>query len=83
MKCPACNFENRDGAKFYNQCAVPLPVSCGSCGAENAPGAKFCNECATSLKGVSHPTAVTATKAPLSYTRRHLAEKILTSQSAL
>jgi class 3 adenylate cyclase len=45
-------------------------------------GAKFCNKCATPLKGVVHP-AVVPTKAPLSYTPRHLAGKILTSRSAL
>jgi class 3 adenylate cyclase/tetratricopeptide (TPR) repeat protein len=52
-------------------------VSCPSCGHENPAGARFCNDCGA-------PLAVpTITPEPRSYTPRHLAEKILASQSAL
>jgi class 3 adenylate cyclase len=47
MHCPQCGSDNREGAKFCNECATPLPLRCPSCGTENRPGAKFCNECAT------------------------------------
>src|SRR5205823_420615 len=49
MQCPNCACENREGAKFCNECAAPLPLRCLACGTENRPGAKFCNECAASL----------------------------------
>ena len=49
MRCPNCGCENREGAKFCNECAAPLALRCPSCGTENRPGAKFCNECAASL----------------------------------
>ena len=49
MRCLQCGSDNREGAKFCNECATPLPLHCSSCGTENRPGAKFCNECATLL----------------------------------
>jgi class 3 adenylate cyclase/predicted ATPase len=49
MKCAKCGAENRDGAKFCNECAAPIEASCPSCGSRNKPGAKFCDECGTSL----------------------------------
>jgi class 3 adenylate cyclase/tetratricopeptide (TPR) repeat protein len=53
------------------------PVSCPSCGHENPAGARFCNDCGAAL------AAPAITPEPRSYTPRHLAEKILASQSAL
>jgi hypothetical protein len=49
MPCPSCGCENRESAKFCNECGTLLPLICLSCGAENRPGAKFCNECGVSL----------------------------------
>ena len=51
MNCPSCEGENREGAKFCNECGAPLPLRCPSCGAENLGGAKFCSECGTALAG--------------------------------
>jgi class 3 adenylate cyclase/tetratricopeptide (TPR) repeat protein len=52
-------------------------VSCQSCGHENPAGARFCNDCGAPL------AASPITPEPRAYTPRHLAEKILASQSAL
>jgi class 3 adenylate cyclase/tetratricopeptide (TPR) repeat protein len=52
-------------------------VNCSSCGHENPAGARFCNDCGAPL------AAPINTPEPRSYTPRHLAEKILASQSAL
>ena len=52
-------------------------MSCPSCGHENPAGARFCNDCG------AHLAAPTISPEPRSYTPRHLAEKILASQSAL
>src|SRR5215469_11380888 len=49
MKCSKCGAENREGAKFCNECAAPIETSCPKCGSKNKPGAKFCDECGTSL----------------------------------
>src|SRR5437667_3716604 len=81
MHCPRCHTENRPQAKFCEECAAPLARACAHCGAELSPTAKFCPECA-------HPAAAgrgaqARFASPESYTPRHLAEKILTSKSAL
>src|SRR5262245_50316966 len=50
MRCPNCASENREGAKFCDECAAPLPLRCPACWTENRPEAKFCNGCATPLR---------------------------------
>ncbi|MGD9031130.1 MAG: adenylate/guanylate cyclase domain-containing protein [Desulfobacteraceae bacterium] len=54
MKCPKCQHENPDDAKFCNECATKLELVCPECGKVNPPGSKFCNECA---HGLSTPSA--------------------------
>ena len=78
MRCPRCNGENPLQAKFCVECAAPLARTCAQCGTTLPPTAKFCPECA-------HPTGPTTPRftSPDSYTPRHLADKILTSRSAL
>jgi class 3 adenylate cyclase len=80
MTCPRCRKENPPGAKFCVECAAPLAVACAKCGTQLPPSAKFCPECA-------HPVGARSDEArfrsPDAYTPQHLAEKILTSRSAL
>src|SRR5215510_3534667 len=80
MRCPSCGFENPDGMKFCGQCASPLGRRCPQCGFDNPPGFAFCGQCATPL--TEQPPAPRP-QAPLSYTPSHLAERIITSRSAL
>jgi class 3 adenylate cyclase/tetratricopeptide (TPR) repeat protein len=80
MRCPRCGFENPEGMKFCGQCASPLGRRCPQCGFDNPQGFAFCGQCATPL--TEQPPAPRP-QAPLSYTPSHLAEKILTSRSAL
>jgi len=80
MLCPSCKHENRAGRKFCVHCGAGLELACPSCGAAAEPGERFCGECGKSLAGL--PKA-SATPDPRSYTPKHLAEKILTSRSAL
>src|SRR5262249_25634560 len=83
MKCPRCQQENEAGAKFCEECAAPLARTCGNCGRQLSATAKFCPECAHPAgSAASAPTAQRFTS-PESYTPKHLAEKILTSKSAL
>src|SRR6516162_5800778 len=60
MKCAKCGADNREGAKFCNECAAPIEASCPKCSAKNKPGAKFCDECGTSLG----PSAASSPKKP-------------------
>ena len=49
MKCPICQFENREGAKFCKECGNKLEYICPQCGIAYAPGSKFCDECGCNL----------------------------------
>jgi class 3 adenylate cyclase len=82
MRCPRCEEESPPRAKFCFECGAPLArTTCPNCSVQLPAFAKFCPECA-------HPVARPAAAeprfaAPDSYTPKHLAEKILTSKSAL
>lgn len=76
MKCPNCQFENPDSAKFCKSCGHKLsglssqpsaaPESaaasavCSACGAALKPGAKFCAKCGTPVKAAAMPETVAA-----------------------
>jgi class 3 adenylate cyclase len=80
MRCPSCDHDNRAERRFCAECGAVLAAICASCGASNQPGEKFCGGCGVAL------TATPATappRSPAASTPKHLAEKILTSRSAL
>ena len=81
MRCPACGSENVADASFCGECAAALTglVNCPSCGRANPPKQKFCNGCGQSVAS----SADRATSTERGYTPKHLAEKILSSRSAL
>jgi double zinc ribbon protein len=82
MRCSGCGFENVADASFCGECGVSLTrtVSCPACGRQNPPKQKFCNGCGQAL---TRSADRAAPPDPRSYTPKHLAEKILTSRSAL
>src|SRR5437016_350394 len=84
MKCPRCQAENREGALFCRECGATFGAVCSSCGAKVAAGSKFCDGCGAPLRATpaSGPKPSRFTS-PESYTPKHLAEKILTSKTAL
>jgi len=82
MQCPRCQAENRAGRRFCAECGVPLALSCSSCGFSNELEEKFCGGCGTPLTAAPRPPELRA-RTPQSYTPSYLAEKILTSKSAL
>ena len=55
MKCPSCEFENREGAKFCSECGHKFELTCPYCKTTNRPGAKFCDECGHNLSLPSEP----------------------------
>ncbi len=82
MKCADCGFENPVSTRFCGNCAKALKALCLSCGSENPPGFRFCGQCAKPLDSSSTGEPPRGPD-PRAYTPRHLAEKILTSRSAL
>ena len=80
MNCPQCRAETREGLKFCEDCGARLALACPSCGAEITSGKRFCGECGARI--VAGPPS-RQFPSPESYTPKHLAEKILTSKSAL
>jgi class 3 adenylate cyclase/tetratricopeptide (TPR) repeat protein len=78
MTCARCQAENDAGAHFCEDCGARLEAACPSCGTSVTPGKKFCRSCGAAL--TPEPSRFTS---PESYTPKHLAEKILTSRSAL
>jgi class 3 adenylate cyclase/tetratricopeptide (TPR) repeat protein len=83
MKCPRCKHENQPGAKFCQECSAPLARVCSNCGCRLPEGAKFCPECGKPAAAATLSPAPERVRAPESYTPKHLAEKILSSKSAL
>ena len=77
MQCPRCTAQNPEDARFCEDCGARLELACPSCGQPVTPGKKFCRSCGTAIP--AHATALS----PSSYTPKHLAERILTSKTAL
>jgi len=80
MRCPSCGHENREHAAFCAECGTRFTSRCTGCGTEFQPAAKFCDTCG---QAAGAPPQHKETPDPRSYTPKHLAEKILTSRSAL
>src|SRR5262245_1664638 len=84
MKCPRCQADNRDGARFCRECGATFAAVCPSCGAQVEAGSQFCDSCGAALAvAATWPAAASQFASPESYTPKHLAERILTSKSAL
>ena len=82
MKCPECQYENREGAKFCKECGVNLELACSECGTVYELDSKFCDECGMDL-GLSTIAPIVEYTRPQSYTPKFLAEKILTTRSSI
>jgi class 3 adenylate cyclase/tetratricopeptide (TPR) repeat protein len=82
MKCPQCQFENREAVKFCEQCGTKLELECPSCGAKLPLDRKFCGECGHDLIALEETSTIDYSK-PQSYTPKFLADKILTTCSSI
>ena len=82
VTCPACGHDNREAARFCDACGRPLEARCPVCGQGLRPGARFCDGCGANISAPLS-RAAESPRAPTSYTPHHLAERILTSRSAL
>src|SRR5262249_22741039 len=91
MRCPRCQADNREGVRFCEDCGAPLALQCPHCGAEILPEKRFCGACGGALAAQPAAPARSPTPAPAAerfvspqtYTPQRLAERILTSRSAL
>jgi class 3 adenylate cyclase len=81
VNCSSCGASNEADAAFCEECGASFGRECPSCGTSCSPRAKFCRKCRIPLGGDA--VAKTSERDPRSYTPKHLAEKILTSRSAL
>ena len=97
MRCSQCQHENRDGAKFCEECGSKLELACLTCGTLLRPNAKFCDNCGTQVRqsetgkggngekenGAGRRIPDTSSQPPASYTPNHLAERIRDEQAAM
>jgi class 3 adenylate cyclase/tetratricopeptide (TPR) repeat protein len=79
VRCPRCHAQARESAKFCDSCGTALAVVCPACGSPAGSQSRFCSACGTPL-GRQRADRFAS---PSAYTPSHLAEKILTSRSAL
>jgi class 3 adenylate cyclase/tetratricopeptide (TPR) repeat protein len=82
MKCPKCQAENPTVRKFCRKCGAKLILGCPQCGFENLPDDLFCGGCGNDLSKFSEAPPLDYS-VPKSYTPTFLAEKILTTRSAM
>jgi hypothetical protein len=91
MRCPSCQVENPSQNRFCEQCGAPLATRCPQCHAPIGPSVRFCGACGHRLIGpgagvpthVSRPWVAADQSHFVAYSPTYLAEKILTSRSAL
>jgi class 3 adenylate cyclase/tetratricopeptide (TPR) repeat protein len=81
VRCSRCQRDNPPKAKFCLECGARLAPGCARCNAELPGSAKFCPACGHPVGGES--AVPSRLSSPQTYTPKHLAEKILTSRSAL
>jgi class 3 adenylate cyclase/tetratricopeptide (TPR) repeat protein len=49
MKCPKCQFDNKEEAKFCKKCGTKLKLACPSCGQPYEEDSIFCEQCGQKL----------------------------------
>ena len=81
MHCSRCQTLARTGARFCRNCGAPLEMVCARCGARLESDSRFCDACGAWVTSVADAPADFGP--PGAYTPKHLAEKILTSRTAL
>ncbi|HDZ26132.1 MAG TPA: adenylate/guanylate cyclase domain-containing protein, partial [Candidatus Aminicenantes bacterium] len=82
MKCPKCQFDNREGVKFCEKCGTSIELVCAKCGAKIPLDRQFCGECGHDLSRPEEAAPIDYNQ-PQSYTPKFLAEKILTTRSSI
>src|SRR5580765_6062277 len=85
MTCASCGHDNRAAARFCDNCGAAQPRVCAACATPLRPAAKFCDECGRPAAPAAPAEAgrPAVAGAPTGCTPKHLADRILTSRSAI
>jgi ribosomal protein S27E len=59
VRCPQCERESPDEARFCSHCGGQLAVTCVACGAVQPPKARFCPECGRAAAAAPVPAGYT------------------------
>src|ERR1700733_4756791 len=49
LVCASCGAENKESAKFCNECGAAMALGCPGCATPYRSGQKFCEECGFAL----------------------------------
>lgn len=82
MRCPKCQSEYTVRARFCVECGNKLEYECPHCGKILPIGANFCDECGQSVSKLKATPPINYSE-PLSFTPKHLADKILASRGSI
>ena len=82
MKCARCQSDNPVEADFCIECGALIEFHCPKCGAITPVTGKFCKKCGADLRE-SRPSSAIDYSQPLSYTPKHLADKILADRTTI
>ena len=82
MRCPKCQFDNREEAKFCEECGAKFELECPACNAIIPIGRKFCGDCGEKIAEPLEILSYDYTQ-PQSYTPKFLADKILRARSSI
>jgi class 3 adenylate cyclase/tetratricopeptide (TPR) repeat protein len=89
MKCPKCQTEILEGAKFCSECGNKLEIACPACGKINPLSSKFCIECGHEIRIISleQPSKELSFEEKLAKIQRYLpkglTQKILTQRDRI
>jgi class 3 adenylate cyclase len=88
MKCPKCQFDNREGAAFCLECGEKLELKCPQCGKALPPLAKFCDGCGHNLTLPLEPASKALSpeekiRKIQKYLPKGIAEKILSQRDKI
>ena len=69
MQCGSCSHDNREGARFCDECGSALAAKCPQCGEGLRPSAHFCDSCGARLDGAAsipaaQPASASVTSTP-------------------
>ncbi len=78
MECPECQFENREGAKFCNECGHKFELACPECNTKIRVESKFCDKCGYDLKKFQDAPSIDYSK-PQFYIPKFLVDKIVSN----
>jgi hypothetical protein len=78
MLCPKCQFENREGINFCEECGAQFDLECPACKAGIPLERKFCGECGYDLSNSTEVTSLKENEHDIQISESPLEETIAT-----